>query len=59
MMRAHADYTTDALVAELRAVIADLRGESDRLLAVIERQALPAPKPTKPLTWWQWLRSTG
>jgi excisionase family DNA binding protein len=57
------DSTTDALVSELRAVIADLRGERDRLLAVIERQALlPAPKPPeeeKPRPWsWRWLRTS-
>jgi hypothetical protein len=47
------DAATDALIAELRAVIADLRGERDRLLTIAERQALPAPKRR----WWQ--RSTG
>ena len=54
------DAATDALVAELRAVIADLRQERDRLLTIAERQSLPAPQPeTKPMSWWRWLRSTG
>jgi DNA-binding MurR/RpiR family transcriptional regulator len=50
------DAATDALIAELRAVIADLRGERDRLLTIAERQALPAPKPRR---WWQRQWSTG
>lgn len=56
------DAATDALVAELRAVIADLRGERDRLLTIAERQsqaALPAPQVERPVSWWRWLRSTG
>lgn len=52
------DAATDALVAELRAVIADLRGERDRLLSIAERQALPAPQQPK-RRWWRRLRSTG
>jgi hypothetical protein len=51
------DAATDALIAELRAVIADLRQERDRLLTIAERQSLPAPQ--QPITWWRWLRSTG
>ena len=42
------DAATDALVAELRAVIADLRQERDRLLTIAERQSLPAPQPEPP-----------
>jgi hypothetical protein len=68
------DAMADALVAELRAVIADLRQDRDRWREAFERQqrALPmpaqpgatdAPKPEpeakpKPETWWRWLRST-
>jgi excisionase family DNA binding protein len=53
------DAATDALVAalreqltELRAVIADLRGERDRLLKALPTPK-PAPKPNR--TFWQWL----
>jgi len=53
-------YATDALVAELRAVIADLRSERDRLLAFAERQSLPAPEPDeKPMSWWRSWHSAG
>jgi excisionase family DNA binding protein len=51
------DRTSDALVAELRAVIADLRQERDRLLTIAERQSLPAPQ--QPITWWRRLRTSG
>lgn len=50
--------STDALVAELRAVIADLRQDRDAWRAQAERLALPVP-PKSGQTWWQWLRSTG
>jgi len=51
------DTHTDALVAELRAVIADLRQDRDQWREQAQRLALPAPK--EPITWWRWLRSTG
>jgi len=54
---------TDALVAELRAVIADLRQDRDHWREQAQRLALPAPKPgeqsEKPMSLWRWLRSTG
>jgi hypothetical protein len=51
------DPATDALVAELRAVIADLRRDRDEWREQAQRLALPAPKPAQ--TWWEWLRPTG
>ena len=51
---------TDALVAELRAVIADLRQDRDHWREQAQRLVLTAPKPDeKPMSWWRWLRSTG
>src|SRR5262249_40092746 len=63
--------TTDALVSELRAVIADLRRGQDDLRQdrdhwreqaqrlSLTRQPDPQPEP-KPRPWsWSWLRSTG
>jgi len=47
----------DLLVAELRAVIADLRADRDAWRAQAERLALPAPKPVEK-SWWRWLRSS-
>jgi len=62
----------DALVAELRDVIADLRADRDAWREQAQRLALPAPKPPGPpveeaeiksekMTRWTWLRlrSTG
>lgn len=58
--------TTNMLVAELRAVISDLRQDRDAWRDACERAqrlALPAPKPAeatpKPQTLWRWLRATG
>lgn len=61
----------DALVAELRAMIADLRQGRDAALADLraerdqwrdQAQRLALPKPAAavaaPLTWWRWLRTT-
>ena len=60
--------STDALVAELRAVIADLRQERDRWLSALEREQaahaatqrmlLPAPVPAgeTPRSGWRWWR---
>jgi hypothetical protein len=45
----------DALVAELRAVIADLRSDRDAWREQAQRLALPAPGRR---TWWRWLRSS-
>jgi predicted flap endonuclease-1-like 5' DNA nuclease len=65
-----AGVTTDAL-AELRAVIADLRQGRDQTIADLRRErdewreqaqrlALPKPEPEKsPMSWWRWLRTTG
>jgi hypothetical protein len=52
---ARQDATADALVAELRAVIADLRCDRDAWKEQAQRLALPKPA----MTWWRWLRSTG
>jgi len=49
------ERTSDALIAELRGVIADLRQDRDQWREVAQRLALPAPE--KPLRLWQWLRS--
>jgi hypothetical protein len=55
------DAQTDALVAELRAQLAEMRSQRDAWQGIAERLALGAPKPepAKPMTWWRWLRSTG
>jgi excisionase family DNA binding protein len=53
---------TDALVAELRAQLAEMRSQRDAWQGIAERLALGAPKPPEPepaMTWWRWLRSTG
>jgi hypothetical protein len=56
---------TDVMVAELRAVIADLRTDRDHWREVASRLALPKPEPEvltstlKPVSLWRWLRSTG
>jgi hypothetical protein len=52
---------TDALVAELRAQLAEMRQQRDAWQGIAERLALGAPKPepAKQMTWWRWLRSTG
>jgi hypothetical protein len=57
------DAATDALVAELRAVIADLRADRDEWRNQAQRLALTPPQPSttpepKPRRWWQ-RRSTG
>jgi hypothetical protein len=63
-----APVTTDALVAELRAVIADLRQDRDQWREQAQRLALtaataprmstaPTSQPEKPMTWWRWLRA--
>jgi hypothetical protein len=63
---AQPDAQADALVAELRAQLADMRSQRDSWQAIAERLALRGPqepeKPEpekKPPTWWAWLRSTG
>jgi DNA-binding MurR/RpiR family transcriptional regulator len=58
---AQPDAQADALVAELRGVISDLRADRDAWREQAQRLALPAAKPAEPppLTWWAWLRSTG
>jgi excisionase family DNA binding protein len=48
------DLATDALVAVLQRTVDDLRGERDRLLAIIEGQRL-LPAPRRP--WWRWKRA--
>jgi hypothetical protein len=55
------DAQADALVAEPRAQLADMRAQRDAWQRVAERLALGAPKPEppKPMTWWRWLHTTG
>jgi hypothetical protein len=53
---------TDAVVAELRAQLAEMRSQRDAWQGIAERLALGAPKPPEPepaASWWRWLRSTG
>jgi hypothetical protein len=54
------DTATDTLVAELRAVVADLRQDRDHWRTAFEnmQRTLPAPA-AKPVSWWRRLRSTG
>lgn len=54
------DAQADALVADLRAQLAEMRQQRDAWQGMAERLALSAPKPVeKPaLSWWRWLRST-
>jgi len=49
--------TTDALIAELRAVIADLRQDRDAWRDQAQRLSLP--KPETPRTGWRWWRRAG
>jgi excisionase family DNA binding protein len=57
------DAQADALVAELRAQLADMRQQRDAWQGIAERLALGAPKPPEPekksMSWWRWLRTTG
>jgi excisionase family DNA binding protein len=50
-----------ALIAELRAQLAELRQQRDAWQGIAERLTLAAPKPEeKPRRWsWKWLRTTG
>ena len=64
--RPETEAVTNALVAELRAVIADLRSDRDAWRDACERAqrlSLPAPQPVEatpqPQTWWRWLRTAG
>jgi len=61
-LHAPPDAATDALVAELRAVIADLRQDRDHWREQAQRLALPKPPEPKPLDalaaararpWWR------
>lgn len=60
-----ADNTTDVLVAELRAVIADLRQDRDRWCAEAEHWRLQAQQGTprqiaatpQGARWWRWRRT--
>lgn len=51
---------TDELVAELRAVIADLRRDRDEWRDQAQRLALPKPAAAAaaPRSLWRWLRTT-
>lgn len=70
--RAPPDSAADALVAELRGVVAHLRQEHERALGDLQRDrdewreqakrlALGAPvaAAATPMSLWRWLRSTG
>jgi hypothetical protein len=48
---------TDALVAELRGVIADLRQDRDHWREQAQRLALPKPAEAKRRSWWPWRRA--
>jgi excisionase family DNA binding protein len=56
------DAQTDALVAELRAQLAEMRSQRDAWQGIAERLALSAPKPPEPepkpskRPWWRRLR---
>jgi hypothetical protein len=58
---AQADAQADALVAELGALLAEMRSQRDAWQAIAERLAVRGPPEPekKPLSWWAWLRSTG
>jgi hypothetical protein len=54
------DAQADALVAELRAQLADMRRDRDEWREQAQRVALLAPKPDRPserIGWWHWLRT--
>jgi hypothetical protein len=61
----HQDAQTDALVAELRAQLAELRTQRDAWQCIADRltSALPRPMPEPqppgepPQGWWQWRRA--
>jgi len=61
----HQDAQTDALVAELRAQLAELRAQRDAWQCIADRltSALPRPMPEPqppgepPQGWWQWRRA--
>ena len=64
--RALPDATTDALVAELRDQLAEMRAQRDAWQGVAERIALEHAQPTAgkpaetaPFSLWRWLRTTG
>jgi hypothetical protein len=44
-------------LADLKAMLDELRTERDAWREQAQRLALPAPAPA--MTWWRWLRSTG
>ena len=61
----HQDAQTDALVAELRAQLAELRAQRDAWQGMADRltSALPRPMPEPqppgepPQGWWRWRRA--
>jgi excisionase family DNA binding protein len=60
-LKSERDAATDALVAELRGVITDLRHDRDHWREQAQRLALPAPAPIAEArqSWWRRLRMTG
>jgi hypothetical protein len=44
-------------LADLKAMLDEIRTERDAWREQAQRLALPAPAPA--MTWWRWLRSTG
>jgi hypothetical protein len=64
--RALPDAATDALVAELRDQLGEMRAQRDAWQGISERIALGHAQPkagkpaeTAPFSLWRWLRSTG
>jgi hypothetical protein len=57
-LKSERDVATDALVTELRAVIADLRQDRDQWREQAQRLALPAPQPVEARRPW-WRRRVG
>ena len=64
--RALPDATTDALMAELRDQLAEMRAQRDAWQGISERLALEhahpkagKPAETAPFSLWRWLKTTG
>jgi hypothetical protein len=58
---ARADAQADAVVAQLRAQLAEMQSQRDAWQAIAERLALRGPTEAvkRPLSRWAWMRSTG
>jgi excisionase family DNA binding protein len=51
------DAAPDALVAELRAQLADMRSQRDAWQRMAEARVLALPAPRRPWPWWWWKRA--